>query len=136
MPRTTAELVRGIIDIPASVLDAELDPFILTANELVTEKCSAVVGYSEIRLELIERWLAAHFYAIWDAQSLIEEAGTVKQQIESKVDLGFDVTRWGQQAMRLDTNGALAVLNNSAKKATAPLPAQGYSAQVRWLGRR
>jgi len=133
--RTTLTAVEGIIDVaPGDVLD----PFIDTANELVTEKCAIVFPgtqqgtdsngfpvytplpggftYSPYRLELIERWLSAHFYGIFSQVTTSEKAGSVAASFQGKTNLGLDLTFWGQQAMRLDTMGALAVMNNGQEQ--------------------
>jgi hypothetical protein len=136
MPRTTSDLVKGIINVKAGV---DLTPFILSANELVTECCEPVTRldgspwHSDVRLELIERWLSAHFYAVFKPRSVSVTAGTVQESTESKVDIGLRVTKYGQQALDMDTSGALAALDNSLKKVTKALPGGGRSG-VTWLG--
>jgi len=112
MARTTEESVQGIIEHDATI---SLTPFIEVANALVTELCTDD-SYDDTRLELIERWLSAHFYAIRDPRAESEKAGSVSVKYQSKVELGFDVTHYGQMAMRLDTAGGLAALNVQAKK--------------------
>jgi len=130
MARTNATNVKAIIEVDSSIVpaDSDLDPFINTANELVTELCTGTQGpstaYSVTRLELIERWLAAHFYAIRDPRAKSERAGSVGVSYQEKVDLNFAVTTYGQQAMMLDTNGALARLNKG----------KGVGIQILWLG--
>ena len=121
--RTTSVLVASIIEVDATI---GVDPFILTASELVTECCSGV-GYSSERLELIERWLAAHFYAVRDPRTTQERAGSVGAAYESKVDLHLDLTRYGQQVLLLDTNGGLAALNRA-------ILSGGRRVSVTWLG--
>lgn len=111
MARTTEELVKEIIEVDPNV--PSLDPFILPANELVTELCTSF-GYTDTRLELIERWLSAHFYAILDPRAKEERAGPVSQENQSSVSLGLNVTHYGQQAMRLDTNGGLSSMDKAA----------------------
>jgi len=111
MARTTDEAVQGIIEHDTTI---SLTPFIEAANALVTEVCSTD-NYDATRLELIERWLSAHFYAIRDPRYESEKAGDVAAKYQSKVNLGFDVTHYGQMAMRLDTAGGLAALNTEAK---------------------
>jgi len=125
MARTTSEEVALIIEVDGSI---SLTPFIEAANALVTEKCSTD-DYDATRLELIERWLSAHFYAIRDARPTNERAGSVGASYQSKVDLGFDVTHYGQMAMRLDTAGGLAALNAEAKKGGS------RTAMVTWAGK-
>lgn len=111
MARTTDEAVEGIIEVEEN---ATLTPFIEAANVLVTEVCTSST-YDDARLELIERWLSAHFYAIYDPRFESEKAGDVAAKYQTKVNLGFDVTHYGQMAMRLDTAGGLASLNTEAK---------------------
>lgn len=132
--RTTRANIAAIIELDDSVIpnDAAMLPFITIANELVTERCTGTTygpatAYSEDRLELIERWLAAHFYTNRDPRSSDEKAGSVGASYQSKVDLGFDTSHYGQTAMRLDTNGGLAALNDLMKKGA---PRVGAS----WLG--
>ncbi len=124
MARTTSTLVQGIIEADSSI---SLDPFIAIANELVTEKCSSS-DYTATRLELIERWLSAHFYTVRDMRAESEKAGPTSEKKQSKVDLGFDSSHYGQTAMRLDTVGGLAGLNTSMKGRG------GQPVSIAWLG--
>jgi hypothetical protein len=122
--RTTAEAVGLIIDVDSGI---SLTPFIEVANALVTKHC--VDGaFTVAELELIERWLSAHFYAIRDPRTTQERAGSVGESYQSQVGLGFDVTHYGQMAMRLDWSGALALLNEQTKKGGR------VTASVTWLG--
>lgn len=131
--RTTYEAVSGIIELDASIVpdSASLLPFLVIASELVDECCTGDVGpstaYTDDRLELIERWLSAHFYTNRDPRMVNEKAGSVGGSYQSRVDLGFDTSHYGQTAMRLDTNGGLANLNDNMKKGK---PSVG----VTWLG--
>jgi hypothetical protein len=124
--RTTTELVGGIVGVDDSI---SLTPFMNAANELVTEVCN-YSGYSATRLQMIETWLSAHFYAMRDpgVAPVSERAGGVGANYQSQVGLGFDVTHYGQQAMRLDTHGGLAALNIKINRgAQAP--------GMNWLGK-
>jgi hypothetical protein len=122
--RTTAEAVGGIIEVAATI---SLIPFIEVANALVTEHCSTD-DYDATRLELIERWLSAHFVAQRDVRISREKAGPVDLSYESVVALGFDNTRYGQMAMRLDSAGGLSALNEQAKQGAK------ITAGISWLG--
>ena len=130
MPRTSQTLVGSICDIEE---DADLTGFILSANELVTEVCASATKadgtpfYTDVRLELIERWLAAHLYTNRDPRVTDEKAGSVGAGYQSKVDLGFNTSHYGQTAMRLDTNGGLAKLNDDMLKGKPRVTAS-------WLG--
>lgn len=132
MPRTTTELVAGLVNgVPA---DADLTPFIDTAHLVVNDNCAAS-GYSDAKLELLERWLAAHYVCIFDPRTKSADADGPKEAYEDiKVDLGFNVTKYGQQALRLDTAGSLAALNNALNKVTIPLPVKAGVVSTRWLG--
>ncbi len=111
MARTDAAAVQGIIETDATI---DLAPFIDTANLLVTDVCGGF-EYSDAKLEMIERWLAAHFYAIRDMRASREQAGSVSQAFQYKVDLGLNVTMYGQQVLRLDTEGGFAALEARSK---------------------
>jgi len=127
MARTSSSLVAEIIEVDVAI---PLDPFILVANELVTEKCAdPEIGYSAERLELIERWLSAHFYTNRDPRPTDEKAGPVSVKYQSKVDLNLSTSHYGQTAMTLDTNGGLARLNDKVIN-----PKQPRIMTVDWLG--
>ena len=130
MARTTVANIKKIIEVDLTIIavDADMDAFIDVANELVTEMCTGTNGpstaYTVARLELIERWLSAHFYAIRDPRVKSEKAGPVGVNYQEKVDLNLKLTHYGQQAMMLDTNGGLRSLDQN----------KAYQVQVLWLG--
>jgi hypothetical protein len=133
VPRTTPELVRTVIDLPAGV---DVTSYILTANELVTDQCRASL-YSPERFELIERWLAAHYAASnlrrTSSNAVTGGAVGVQQSFDRpQVDLHLNNTTYGQTAMELDTDGNLAAYNNSLSVVKKPLPTGKGS--VAWLG--
>lgn len=107
-PRTTADLVKGIIEVEEG---KDLTPFIRAANMLTTRACGAAGytdGYVDSEMEIIERWLAAHFYAMNDNQLARVKAGSVFVAYQYKVNMGLLATMYGQQAIALDTAGGLA----------------------------
>lgn len=114
MARTTPELVKGIVEVDETAWP-DISPFIDTANHLVTEVCGSA-GYSDSRMELIERWLAAHFYRIADPMLSLETIDVLGARFQFKLGLRLQVTTYGQQVMFLDTKGGFAALNNSAEK--------------------
>jgi len=124
--RTTAAAVALIIKVNATATP-DLGPFIEAANSIVTAVCTST-ALTEAQLELIERWLSAHMYAIRAPRRAMERAGDVAQSFQYKVDLGLKVTTYGQQAMLLDTSGALANLDARTTKG-GPV-----RATVAWLG--
>jgi len=117
MPRTTAELIEGILEVDETI--GSLDPFIAVANELVTEVCAAAEvtpAYSESRLTLIETWLGAHFYCQRDPRFASEKAGPVSANYQYKLGLNLANTHYGQMAMSLDTFGGLAQLSKNVEE--------------------
>jgi hypothetical protein len=124
VPRTTDAAVQGIIDHDTTI---PLTPFIEAANALVTEKCTDS-GYDATRLELIERWLSAHFYAIRDPRVALESVKGVMQQFSRKIGFNLQLTHYGQMAMVMDTDGNLASLSKSLEKG-----GKG-TASIGWLG--
>jgi len=130
--RTSAELVAGIIEVDT---DIDLDPFIEGASTLVDTVC-AVAGdgafYTAPELELIERWLSAHFYTVRDPRSSAESAG-VSSTYQSAVKVGFSTSHYGQIAMRLDRAGGLAALD--ALSSSSGEVAGAGKATIFWLGK-
>ena len=110
--RTTSTAVQKIIELDSSIIVdlADLDPFIEVASAIIDDVC-VPLGYDATRLELIERWLSAHFYAIRDQRKQQEVAGSVSETFQTKVDLYLNVTIYGQQAQMIDTKGGLLRLN-------------------------
>ncbi len=127
MARTTDDLVEGIIEVDSAII---LTPFISAANILVTECCTDLTtDYAAATLIEIETWLAAHMYTVRDMRAFEERAGPVSERKQSKVDLGFATSHYGQMAMVLDYQGGLAALNEKMKKGSARTPG------VTWLGK-
>ena len=108
--RTSDAKVRSVIEVEEDNID--LSPFITAANELVTELC-VPAGYGDSRLEVIETWLAAHFFAIREPRLRSESAG-VSMTFEGETRMFLEGTKYGQQVMMLDTQGALAALHRGA----------------------
>lgn len=129
--RTTPLLVAGIIEVDE---DIPLDPFIDAASMVVDRVCATAKDddgsdyYNSANLEIIERWLAAHYYAIRDPRPVFEGVGKVQVSNESKVALNLNETRYGTTAMTLDTAGGLARLNKEMELGGRRRPS------VHWLG--
>lgn len=136
MPRTTSTAVKSILAASGVPADIVLDPWIETANAIVSAKCTAS-GYSDATLELIERWLSAHFYVLDDPRIVDEgiASGPHQQREFFKVDIGLDNTKYGQTAKRLDFEGNLAAFENTLKTVKTSLaPGGSPSAGTKWLG--
>ena len=114
--RVTPSEVREIYDYDSDITDIEIDIFILSANILTTKVNQKGNVTDAIQLKEIERWLSAHFVCIRDPQAASEKAGPVSQKLQAKVDLSFNQTRYGQQALILDTSGYLASLQKATEE--------------------
>ncbi len=124
MARTDSIQVEAIIEVDE---DISLTPFIAAANTLVTKCCTDLaVDYTDDELIQIETWLSAHFYTVRDMRAERERAGTVEAKYQSKVDLGFSTSHYGQMTMTLDYYGGLSALNEQMKKGKVSRIGIGY----------
>lgn len=120
MPRTTADLVKEVIEVDEEL--GSLTPFIRVANQLVTELCGAA-GYDDQRLTDIETWLSAHFWTAIDPRVATQFADGVGQTVIYKAGFGLDSSIYGQMVKRLDTKGALGQLDAYANEGKKPFKA-------------
>ena len=108
---------------------AVVTPYIAAANLLVTDVVVAADStISDERLTQIELWLAAHFASVAYLRAAEERADVVGEKKQFKVDLGLSVTVYGQQALVLDTTGALANLQKLIDDGGVKVPS------FDWLG--
>lgn len=117
----TTSSVKAILGTAYAALDAAtLAPF-LSAAELVVTEDLANASLSPERKELIVNFLAAHFATV-----SLEKGGLTQQKtgessemykMGSVSDRGYLLTRFGQQAVALDTSGTLALNANPSQKA-------------------
>lgn len=126
MPRTTEDLVRGIIDNSAAI---DVTPFITAANLLVdkiaqNDSLSLLVAND---LKAIETWLAAHFYAHRDQLLTSKSTSGASGSFQGQTGMHFESTTYGQTAMLIDVTGYLAKLQQQARTGR-----QGI--RMLWLG--
>ena len=125
--RTTTILVEGIIEVNSAIV---LTPFISAANSIVTQCCTNLTSdYTDAQLIIIETWLSAHFYTVRDMRVESEKAASMGEKFQSKVDLGFATSHYGQMAMILDWKGGLSALNEQIKKGVKRSP------NITWIGK-
>ncbi len=129
MARTTATKVQNIL---AGNYDGttDLDQFVDAATVVVDEvsTCSSDRGNAlgATVLELIERWLSAHFYLGSDplySSNRTERAAAVYQGRTQAVTNSLETTDYGRRAMMLDPSGCLASVGESR------------NLQLIWLGK-
>lgn len=103
--RVTASQVSDIIS--TSLTDSQMNAMINTAH-LVVEERLGTSGLSEDTLEQIELWLSAHFACMRDPRKKQLKVDEVSVTYQGEVEMGLKGTMYGQQAMALDSTGALA----------------------------
>ena len=109
---TDAE-VKEIID-----TNRDTTPFIDVADLLITESLSGK-GLSNARLTKIELYLAAHFATVTEERGGLTRSGVGDAVEAYNVEPGKGLlsTRYGQQAIALDSSGTLTSLSREALKA-------------------
>lgn len=125
MPRTTQPAVVDILGQHYDTIrQPSLQAFILTASNLVS-KIEAADSDNELdaeTLELIERWLAAHFYAHSDQMLTSKSTEGASGSFQGRTDMFFSSTFYGQNAMLLDSTNYLANREGEAKSGDRPRP--------------
>lgn len=105
--RVTAEEVKQIID--TDLTEEEVDPFIQSANVLVTSVMTSS-GASDDLLSEIEKWLSAHFVAIRDPRLKQIKIGEITESYYGTSGQGLNHTPYGQQVLMLDYTGSFSNL--------------------------
>lgn len=128
MSRTTSAAVEAVLQGDYdSTASPPLSPFIETASAVVDRVATCATrkswALSSTELELIERWLAAHFYCQGDPAYVARSTAGASGSFTGQFGMGLDNTRYGQQALAMDTSGCLAAL------------AKGRRAGAAWLGK-
>ena len=109
--RVSADEVRQVIKLSTkAVSDVNLLAHINVANRLVDDLL-ANEGMTTDRLKDIERYLSAHFSALFDRESMSAERkigdAETEYYLTNAVGKYLDLTVWGQTAKLLDTSGTL-----------------------------
>lgn len=132
MARTTADAVKALMAPGGDydlILEPDLTPFIDTASSVVDDvaECAANKGktLSATKLELIERWLAAHFYQQSDQGYTQRSTLRASGSFQGKTEMYLESTKYGQTASNLDPSRCLDVIANGTRKV-----AGGF-----WLGK-
>lgn len=95
-----------------------LTGFIATANAVVNRvaTCATAKGMalSTEELELIERWLSAHYYVMSDQNYTSKTTDGASASFQGKTDMGVKASKYGQTALDLDYSGCLAAITTRA----------------------
>lgn len=114
--RVTATEVKVIIQ--TSLDDSNVEEFINLANLIVTEDLASL-GMSDGRLTEIEKWLSAHFVSMREKGAREKEkVGQSSSEYKGTLGQNLAFTRYGQQAMIIDSSGTLAKMS-TVKQASA-----------------
>ncbi len=119
---TDVDEVKRVVEVDESAYDDDtLQQFIDDASWLMQDVVlpAYTTAPSLAKLKPIHTYLSAHLYSVTDPREISGWVGTVRVFYEYKVDLHLNLTRFGQQAMLMDTSGALAAFNNKLKKIEA-----------------
>lgn len=115
MSRTTSAAVQALL---GENYDGSttLTGFIDTASAVVdrVDDLDTDGILSTTNLELIERWLSAHFYAQADPLYQSRSNGGASGSFQGQTAMVFSNTNYGQQAMALDFTMALSKMSQEA----------------------
>lgn len=129
--RTTVADVKAVL-LPGKDYDTEdapsLQPFIDTATVIVDRVATCATDRDKTltsgELELIERWLAAHLYAMSDQTYASKSTAGASASFHGQTGMHLEATKYGQTAVTLDYSGCLTAIG---KRQTA---------RGAWLGKR
>lgn len=139
MPRTTPQAVKGVLQRDYDTINnPSLTPYIDTAAVIVSRvaTCATTKGVtlSSAELELIERWLAAHFYAVSDKPYTNNTTADASAAYNGQTAMGLDATLYGQQAKAIDYSGCLAAITSRVRASAAWL-GKPPSSQIDYIDR-
>lgn len=131
MSRTTPALVKGILLRDYDTKKApDLQPFIDSAGLLVdrTEAYALSIDAPLLdpELEMLERWLAAHYYKQSDQAFASKGTDGATASFQGQTGKSLESTKYGQTAITLDYSGYLGLVTTGA----GPTLVGGV-----WLGR-
>lgn len=117
--RTDEEQLRELLDCGAT---PNLEVFMAIASQTV-DALLISSGLSAEVLKLVETFLAAHFYTLTKERGTLasQTMGDATDRFHNVYTKGFGATRFGQQALVLDTSGTLA---SESAKADSPVTKQ------------
>jgi len=128
--RTNDAAVRDIIESESTV---SMEPFIASASVVVdwleTQDLADEVILTATALELIERWLAAHYYEAYDRQYSSKSVGGASGSFQGQTAMVFMSTKYGQNACSIDCTMRLA------ERSAQVSDGMKRTARVTWGGR-
>jgi hypothetical protein len=73
------------------------------------------VTLSTTNLEILERWLAAHYYSVSDRPYEQKRTQQSWAKYQGKTGMGLESSHYGQTALGLDPSGCLEAINAKAR---------------------
>jgi hypothetical protein len=127
MARTNDAAVKALL-LPGRDYDTEqapsLTPFIDTASAMVDDVADCITAkggtaHSVSRLELIERWLSAHYFKVSDKGYSSRSTEGASGAFDGQTAMYLESTLYGQTALRLDSSGCLEAAGGAGGIKTA-----------------
>lgn len=120
MARTTAIAVMGVLRKGTEggdyddINNPSLDPYIGAASLIVDRVRTCAIAKDKAlttaELEMIERWLSAHAYAMSDQTFASKSTSKSSASFHGQTGMGLDATKYGQFAKGLDPSGCLVAI--------------------------
>ena len=119
MARTTAPDVQGVLGVNydrRTPLEGFIDTATAVVDHISDRAADKGIDISSTELELIERWLAAHYYAVTDPPfqktNITGPGGGAGGEVMGETGFYFEITYYGQVAMMLDRSGYLSAIGS------------------------
>ncbi len=117
MARTTVAAVQAILGDNYDDF-TDLQPFIDTASAVVDDVvvCSRsrlppTIILTDAKAELIERWLACHYYHIMDQLYQVKSTSEASATFQGQTTMSVEGSKYGQVAINLDFSGCLSAIS-------------------------
>ena len=114
MNRVTADEVKQIMD-SCTLEDSDIDAYISTANNVITQIFANDTVTGSIILADIEKWYTAHLIACSRQRITTRETvGDVTIQYAGTFGAGLTSTPYGQMVQQLDVTGKMSKMGKAA----------------------
>lgn len=138
MARTTSAAVQGVLGGNYDGITS-LTPFIDTATVIVDRVATCATDrdrtLTAAELELIERWLAGHFYEHHDQMYTSKSTSSASGSFQGQWGKYLESTKYGMAAVSIDASGCLAALAAGQQRARAIWLGKPPSDQTDYLDR-
>lgn len=106
--RTTEDEVRAVLDTDPTInVQSYISNASVIVDDIATRATTMSLTVTSARFKLIETYLAAHLYALFDPQYQEKETGKASATFQGHTGKGYELTWWGQMAISFDPTGML-----------------------------